>query len=774
MEDSDNFNINEHMIVDYFMKVKTTTLKNNIIQTSSINSLILKCIPHFACSSSSSSSNDNTHPHTRKNSFNNGSLFKMFTSEVFTIEFIMIYLDTSTQKTIIDTLINLMYQKYIHQSLFYLPQLCVMFNYKNYTESLEMYLLDRCINQLKFSLHVSWLVNSYTEDDDTDGTINKSSYELLLQKIEETLVNGNRSATQRYMLYSHPNVNNEDVYKQSLKKEIRLKYFNACVEFYSKLKVMCEGLKEYEKGVKQKEALYMYINELNGFIKELRKDNRDVLVENNFFYGVVLPFDDSGSTEDNDSTLIVRIIKEESFCFSTKARVPTKLCVECIQMKECVKWEEMYIGSAEKEDKDNGSGNGNKALIVQDVVSSSSKMNMNMNVNVLLQHKQNQQTQEKQLREFYEHINKLTLSNEDNNSSSNSNSCCNNNAPTRDGGCCNLNLNLSAIREESASSDSTNNNNSNSNSNSNNNSNNTSDVILNENLKNIFGKPLSQIATKIKSTSPFKSFKTYHLKSFIAKANDDLRQELLAMQLIKKFNQIFTTANIPLKLHPYEILITSSSSGLLEFLHNTNSIDNIKKHISTTNDISLNYFYRNYFKDDFPQAQRNFTESLAAYCLICYYLRIKDRHNGNILIDMHGAVIHIDFGFILGINPGNINFERAPFKLTSDYINIMDGEQSTMYTYFKELMVKGMIESKRHVESIVNCVEIMAKGGGKMPCFENKDIDTIIQRLRERFHERTNDYEFTKIVDDLIYASKDNFWTDKYDKFQQITNGIMP
>jgi phosphatidylinositol 4-kinase len=336
-----------------------------------------------------------------------------------------------------------------------------------------------------------------------------------------------------------------------------------------------------------------------------------------------------------------------------------------------------------------------------------------------------------------------------------------------------LNLNLSAIREESVSSDSVNNNNNNSNSNSNN-SNNTSDVILTENLKNIFGKPLSQIATKIKSTSPFKSFKTYHLKSFIAKANDDLRQELLAMQLIKKFNQIFTTANIPLKLHPYEILITSSSSGLLEFLHNTNSIDNIKKHISATNDISLNYFYRNYFKDDFPQAQRNFTESLAAYCLICYYLRIKDRHNGNILIDMHGAVIHIDFGFILGINPGNINFERAPFKLTSDYINIMDGEQSTMYTYFKELMVKGMIESKRHVESIVNCVEIMAKGGGKMPCFENKDTDSVIKRLRERFHERTNDYEFTKIVDDLIYASKDNFWTNKYDKFQQITNGIMP
>jgi phosphatidylinositol kinase/protein kinase (PI-3 family) len=149
----------------------------------------------------------------------------------------------------------------------------------------------------------------------------------------------------------------------------------------------------------------------------------------------------------------------------------------------------------------------------------------------------------------------------------------------------------------------------------------------------------------------------------MSKANDDLRQELMAMQLIRRFQEVFQEALIPLKLKPYEILITSSSSGLIEYLPNTISIDGLKKKLPP--ETNLNTFYRNFFKNSFEDAQRNFVESLAAYSLVCYLMQIKDRHNGNILIDMNGRIIHIDFGFILGISPGNLNFENAPFKLTT-------------------------------------------------------------------------------------------------------------
>lgn len=96
---------------------------------------------------------------------------------------------------------------------------------------------------------------------------------------------------------------------------------------------------------------------------------------------------------------------------------------------------------------------------------------------------------------------------------------------------------------------------------------------------------------------------------------------------------------------------------------NTLSIDALKK--SVPNFKNLNDFYRRTFEDYFEEAQKNFIESLAGYSFVCFILQIKDRHNGNILIDNAGHIIHIDFGFILSIAPGGINFEKAHFKLTN-------------------------------------------------------------------------------------------------------------
>ena len=81
-------------------------------------------------------------------------------------------------------------------------------------------------------------------------------------------------------------------------------------------------------------------------------------------------------------------------------------------------------------------------------------------------------------------------------------------------------------------------------------------------------------------------------------------------------------------------------------------------------------------------------DSLAAYSLVCYILQIKDRHNGNILINMNdGKLVHIDFGFILCSRV--LNFETAPFKITSDIINLLGGLEGEAFKRFRNKMIEG-------------------------------------------------------------------------------------
>lgn len=52
-----------------------------------------------------------------------GSLYNLFDSFLFDIHFLICYLDKIDNQGIADTLMNLMYKKFINESFFYLPQL---------------------------------------------------------------------------------------------------------------------------------------------------------------------------------------------------------------------------------------------------------------------------------------------------------------------------------------------------------------------------------------------------------------------------------------------------------------------------------------------------------------------------------------------------------------------------------------------------------------------------------------------------------------------------
>eukprot|EP00002_Diphylleia_rotans_P000433 TRINITY_DN1022_c0_g1_i7.p1 TRINITY_DN1022_c0_g1~~TRINITY_DN1022_c0_g1_i7.p1 ORF type:complete len:162 (-),score=30.60 TRINITY_DN1022_c0_g1_i7:476-961(-) len=161
---------------------------------------------------------------------------------------------------------------------------------------------------------------------------------------------------------------------------------------------------------------------------------------------------------------------------------------------------------------------------------------------------------------------------------------------------------------------------------------------------------------------------------------------------------------------------------------------------------------------------------MAAYSLVCYFLQIKDRHNGNILLNYTGHIIHIDFGFMLSNSPGSMNFESAPFKLTQEFVDVMGGKESGLFMRFRNLFVKGFLESRRHMDKLVLLVDMMMSMS-HLPCF--KAGKATIDQMLKRFCPTMTEDECVKHINTLIDDSIDAWSTRQYDNFQYLTNGIL-
>lgn len=281
--------------------------------------------------------------------------------------------------------------------------------------------------------------------------------------------------------------------------------------------------------------------------------------------------------------------------------------------------------------------------------------------------------------------------------------------------------------------------------------------------------PWQEKVRRIREGSPYGHLPNWRLLSVIVKCGDDLRQELLAYQVLKQLQAIWEQERVPLWIKPYKILVISSDSGMIEPVVNAVSIHQVKKQSSLS---LLDYFLQehgNYTTEAFLTAQRNFVQSCAGYCLVCYLLQVKDRHNGNILLDSEGHIIHIDFGFILSSSPRNLGFETSAFKLTTEFVDVMGGLDGDMFNYYKMLMLQGLIAARKHMERVIQIVEIMQQGS-QLPCFHGS---STIRNLKERFHMNMTEEQLQMLVEQMVDGSMRSITTKLYDGFQYLTNGIM-
>jgi phosphatidylinositol kinase/protein kinase (PI-3 family) len=162
---------------------------------------------------------------------------------------------------------------------------------------------------------------------------------------------------------------------------------------------------------------------------------------------------------------------------------------------------------------------------------------------------------------------------------------------------------------------------------------------------------------------------------------------------------------------------------------------------------------------------------MAAYSLLSYVFLVKDRHNGNIMLDTDGHVIHIDFGFVLGIAPGNsFSLETAPFKLTAEMVDVMG---SAGFERYKLLVRQGLVALHLEAKQILSLVYLSSKDSC-FPCFQGKSRARIIRRLERRLCLGWALQDVERTATHMVAKSYNHIGTRHYDKFQQLSNGILP
>ncbi|RVE42437.1 hypothetical protein evm_012913 [Chilo suppressalis] len=322
--------------------------------------------------------------------------------------------------------------------------------------------------------------------------------------------------------------------------------------------------------------------------------------------------------------------------------------------------------------------------------------------------------------------------------------------------------------------------------------------------------------SRLRASSPYGTLAGWRLLGCIVKVGDDLRQELLAAQLLRRLQAVWDAERVPLVLRPYRITCLDRDAGLIQPVSdasydprqaagcrlqavwdkervplvlrpyritcldrdagliqpvvNSVSLHQIKKQSGGASLRAwLELEHGAPTTESFLRAQTAFTRSAAAYCLASYLLQLKDRHNGNILLDSEGHIIHIDFGFIFSNSPKNLGFESSPFKLTREFVEVMDGESSDMFQYFQLLLLRGLLAARKHCDQIVNIVETM-RTGGQLSCLRSSGC---VSAFRARFHLNRTEPQLHQLVTRLVRDATHSLSTRLYDNYQYYTNGIL-
>ncbi|XP_007440306.1 phosphatidylinositol 4,5-bisphosphate 3-kinase catalytic subunit alpha isoform-like isoform X1 [Python bivittatus] len=257
----------------------------------------------------------------------------------------------------------------------------------------------------------------------------------------------------------------------------------------------------------------------------------------------------------------------------------------------------------------------------------------------------------------------------------------------------------------------------------------------------------------------------------IFKNGDDLRQDMLTLQIIRIMESMWQNQGLDLRMLPYGCLSIGDCVGLIEVVKSSYTIMQIQckgglKGALQFNSNALHHWLKDKNKGEgYDAAIDLFTRSCAGYCVATFILGIGDRHNSNIMVKDDGQLFHIDFGHFLDHKKKKFGYkrERVPFVLTQDFLiviskGVQECTKTKEFERFQEMCYKAYLTIRQHANLLINLFSMMLGSG--LPELQSFDDVAYLRKTLalDKTEQEALEY-FTKQMNEAHHGG----WTTKMD-----------
>lgn len=256
--------------------------------------------------------------------------------------------------------------------------------------------------------------------------------------------------------------------------------------------------------------------------------------------------------------------------------------------------------------------------------------------------------------------------------------------------------------------------------------------------------------------------------SVMFKVGEDLRQDMLALQMIRIMDRIWLQDGLDLRIVHFKCISTGKDKGMVELVACSETLRKIQVEYGVTGsfkDKPLAEWLRKYnpAEDEYDKASENFIYSCAGCCVATYVLGICDRHNDNIMLRSTGHMFHIDFGKFLGHAQmfGSFKRDRAPFVLTSDMAYVINGGEkpTSRFQLFVDLCCQAYNVIRKNSSLFLNLLSLMT-GSGLPELTGAHDLKYVFDALQPNNTDAEATIFFTRLIESSLgsVATKFNFF----------------